>query len=84
MKEATPSSKSSVDYSQLDFHVRTAFLIGQTQDEKIQNEIYVESQTYDDVIQEGFLDSYNNLTLKTAMLFKWINRNCLDKGTKSR
>lgn len=33
-----------------------------------------------DIIQENFLDSYNNLTLKSILLLKWVTNNCVDKG----
>lgn len=33
-----------------------------------------------DIIQENFVDSYNNLTLKTILMLKWTNRNCFNKG----
>lgn len=36
-----------------------------------------------DIIQENFVDSYNNLTLKTVLMLKWTSRNCEGKG-KSR
>ena len=35
-----------------------------------------ESATYRDIIQEDFVDSYNNLTLKTIMAFKWASLKC--------
>lgn len=35
-----------------------------------------ESASYGDVIQEGFLDTYNNLTLKSVMLLKWVRSHC--------
>lgn len=34
-----------------------------------------------DIIQENFVDSYNNLTLKTVLMLKWTNRNCAGKGS---
>lgn len=34
-----------------------------------------------DIIQENFVDSYNNLTLKSILMLKWVNNNCIDKGT---
>lgn len=33
-----------------------------------------------DIIQENFVDSYNNLTLKTILMLKWANNNCVNKG----
>lgn len=80
IKDKIEDSEVVVDYSQLDFHVRTAFLIGCTENEELQYEINEESKIYDDIIQERFLDTYNNLTLKSSMLLKWTINNCLDKG----
>lgn len=36
----------------------------------------MESAAFGDVIQESFLDSYNNLTLKSGMLMKLVNLEC--------
>ncbi|XP_041335513.1 beta-1,3-galactosyltransferase 2-like [Pyrgilauda ruficollis] len=35
-----------------------------------------ESQQYHDIIQQGFLDTYNNLTLKTLMGMSWVASYC--------
>ncbi|XP_075163966.1 lactosylceramide 1,3-N-acetyl-beta-D-glucosaminyltransferase A-like isoform X2 [Haematobia irritans] len=36
-----------------------------------------EADQYDDIIQEQFIDSYNNLTIKSVMALKWIqSRGC--------
>lgn len=35
-----------------------------------------------DIIQENFVDSYNNLTLKTILMLKWANNNCVNKGER--
>ncbi|XP_045508224.1 uncharacterized protein LOC123704022 [Colias croceus] len=42
----------------------------------IQDKIDEEVERYGDVIQEGFIDSYNNLTLKSIMMLKWVTNNC--------
>lgn len=42
----------------------------------LQLEIAKESYLYNDIIQERFLDTYNNLTLKVIMGFKWTISNC--------
>lgn len=73
---------NAVDYSDADFNVQTAYLIGKAESIEVQNQLYAESETYDDLIQEDFLDSYNNLTLKTAMLMKFVNRKCIGKGIR--
>lgn len=45
-----------------------------------QDYVVAESYLYNDIIQERFHDTYNNLTLKSVMLLKWANTYC-DKGT---
>lgn len=62
------------------FAIKVAFLVGQTLSNETQQRIVAESDIYGDVIQESFLDSYNNLTLKTIMMLKWVNGTCCDKG----
>ncbi|KAJ8706957.1 hypothetical protein PYW08_011091 [Mythimna loreyi] len=60
---------------------KVVFLLGmpaQDNDSFIQNKIDEESEKYGDIIQEGFVDSYNNLTLKSIMMLKWITNNCKD------
>lgn len=42
----------------------------------MQNYLADESFVNNDIIQEQFLDTYNNLTLKSVMLLKWITSNC--------
>lgn len=67
--------------SHADFQIRIVFLIGQTENNETQNRIMEESHIHNDVIQERFLDTYNNLTLKSVMMLKWVNMNCgADKG----
>lgn len=56
--------------------VRTYFLLGETPNQDIQDKIQLENQAFGDVIQEKFIDSYNNLTLKSGMLLKLIDQNC--------
>ncbi|RVE49721.1 hypothetical protein evm_005591 [Chilo suppressalis] len=57
---------------------RLVFLLGQPSqnDSDVQNKIDEEVEKYGDVIQEGFIDSYNNLTLKSIMMLKWITNRC--------
>lgn len=62
------------------FSVKVVFLVGQTPSNETQQRINAESELNGDLIQESFLDSYNNLTLKTIMMLKWVNGSCCDKG----
>lgn len=56
--------------------LRLGFLLGDTDSLEAQNQVMEESSKYGDVIQEGFLDTYNNLTLKSVMLLKWVRSHC--------
>ncbi|KAF5304756.1 hypothetical protein FQA39_LY09533, partial [Lamprigera yunnana] len=38
--------------------------------------IEIESQIYDDVVQENFIDTYNNLTIKSVFLLKLVKNEC--------
>jgi len=57
--------------------VRMVFLIGQSPP-KIASEISTEISRFDDIIQEDFIDTFVNLTLKATFMMKWITSNpCL-------
>ena len=56
--------------------IRMAFLLGETLNETLQNQVFDESEKHGDIIQEGFYDSYLNLTLKSVILLKWVSTVC--------
>jgi hypothetical protein len=56
--------------------VRYAFLLGMTSDKALQVAVETESATYQDILQEDFVDAYNNLTLKTLMALRWASTMC--------
>ncbi|XP_037713622.1 beta-1,3-galactosyltransferase 1 [Drosophila subpulchrella] len=61
--------------------VKIVFIVGRQGDEAlVGNEtltrIHSEADQYNDIIQENFVDSYNNLTLKSVMALKHISRSC--------
>ncbi|XP_020279121.1 beta-1,3-galactosyltransferase 1-like isoform X2 [Pseudomyrmex gracilis] len=58
------------------FTVKVAFLLGQSDNDTLNNLIVEESSQYNDIVQERFLDTYNNLTLKSVMMLKWVMSNC--------
>lgn len=60
--------------------IRYVFLLGMTSNVNLQVAVETESATYRDIVQEDFIDHYNNLTLKTMMGFKWASIKC--KGAK--
>ncbi|RZF33631.1 hypothetical protein LSTR_LSTR007009 [Laodelphax striatellus] len=56
--------------------VKVAFLLGDTDNATLQAKIEEESSLTKDVIQENFIDSYNNLTVKSVMMLKWVQSYC--------
>ncbi|XP_052838484.1 beta-1,3-galactosyltransferase 1 [Drosophila gunungcola] len=61
--------------------VRIVFIVGRQRDDELAgNEtltrIHSEAEQYNDIIQENFVDSYNNLTLKSVMAMKHISKSC--------
>ena len=56
--------------------VNTAFLLGSTNDSRLANDLRDENNLYGDLISGRFLDSYNNLTLKTVSLLEWVDNYC--------
>lgn len=55
--------------------IAVAFLVGaagQTLDDSIAAENYM----YNDIIRGRFVDSYNNLTLKTISMLEWVDEHC--------
>ncbi|PNF41613.1 hypothetical protein B7P43_G10450 [Cryptotermes secundus] len=56
--------------------IKVAFLLGDPDNSTLQELVEEESLQYSDIIQEGFVDSYNNLTLKSVMMLKWVTTNC--------
>ncbi len=57
-------------------NVKVIFLIGQLKNATFQNNVTLESETYGDILQEGFIDTYANLTVKSMMLLKWFTKEC--------
>lgn len=66
--------------SDVNFPVKVVFLVGETPNNQTQLRLVHESDMFGDLIQESFLDTYNNLTLKTIMMLKWVTTNCGDRG----
>lgn len=54
----------------------TVFLLGKTFNDTQQKMIDKEAQTYGDIVQEDFIDTYANLSRKTVMGLKWVTNHC--------
>ncbi|XP_064480028.1 beta-1,3-galactosyltransferase 1-like [Ornithodoros turicata] len=55
---------------------KVAFLLGLPRQNSTRNKILAEDAEHKDLIQEDFADSYQNLTLKTVMLVRWVTEYC--------
>lgn len=69
-------------WDEVNFSVKVVFLVGEPLSNETQLHIVQESDAFGDLIQESFVDSYNNLTLKTIMMLKWVTTNCGDRGER--
>lgn len=56
--------------------VLTVFLLGKTNNATLQMDIDKESDLHGDIVQEDFVDCYDNLTTKTVMGLKWVTNHC--------
>ena len=74
--EARYSIRNSWAEDQQSNNVKVVFLVGQRINETLQEKLNSESEQYGDIIQESFIDSYANLTVKSLMLLKWFTHNC--------
>ena len=52
------------------------FLVGRPDTSVVQASILLESDMHGDILQEDFVDSYRNLTLKGVMGLRWIAEHC--------
>ncbi|XP_073507044.1 beta-1,3-galactosyltransferase 1-like [Phyllobates terribilis] len=61
-----------------DVKVVRIFLVGlpRIATERVQDLLEEESATFGDIIQQDFMDTYYNLTLKTLMALEWVTKFC--------
>lgn len=55
--------------------IAIAFLVGSA-GQLLDEAIAAESFMYNDIVSGRFVDSYNNLTLKTISMLEWVDREC--------
>ena len=56
--------------------MRIVFMMGSTNDNKVNGLLKLEYGLYKDIVQEDFIDAYKNLTYKGIMAMKWISEYC--------
>ncbi|KAM4749178.1 beta-1,3-galactosyltransferase 2-like [Rhinophrynus dorsalis] len=63
-----------------DVTVVTVFLVGlsPTRTAHVQRLMKEENDIYGDIVQQDFMDTYNNLTIKTLMGMEWVMKFCPD------
>ncbi|XP_039976003.1 beta-1,3-galactosyltransferase 2-like isoform X2 [Xiphias gladius] len=56
------------------------FLLGLSREggdsELLEEQVLQESQRHQDILQSNFVDCYSNLTIKTMVMFEWLNSHC--------
>ena len=59
-------------------NLRVVFMLGtvQSANDTIKKSIQNEVAMYNDIVQEDFIESYKNLTIKTFMGMKWVSQYC--------
>ncbi|KAL3885858.1 hypothetical protein ACJMK2_025890 [Sinanodonta woodiana] len=57
-------------------NIRYSFLLGEVPDENIRKLVEEENKIHNDIIKEDFVDTYQNLTYKTMMAFKYAITKC--------
>ena len=56
--------------------IRIVFMMGLTNDSKLAELLSLEANTYADIVQANYHDSYYNLTYKAVSSMKWITQYC--------
>ncbi|KAK9890401.1 hypothetical protein WA026_010492 [Henosepilachna vigintioctopunctata] len=56
--------------------VAIAFMLGSTSNKTIKSGIEKEQYLFGDIIQGKFIDTYDNLTLKTISMLEWVDNFC--------
>jgi beta-1,3-galactosyltransferase 1 len=73
-RDAIRKSWANTDFIGIDLGVM--FLLGTTDDWNVNSKIRKESSLFKDLLQENFIDSRQNNTLKVIMGFKWTSMYC--------
>ncbi|CAH1103167.1 unnamed protein product [Psylliodes chrysocephalus] len=53
-----------------------AFMLGSTSNQTVNDRIEKEQEMYGDIIRGKFIDTYDNLTLKTISMLEWVDNLC--------
>ncbi|KAH8243514.1 hypothetical protein KR032_008159, partial [Drosophila birchii] len=56
--------------------VKVLFMLGRSRETELSRQLLEEADKHNDIIQEDFIDSYRNLTLKTVLALKHVSSSC--------
>jgi beta-1,3-galactosyltransferase 1 len=56
--------------------VRTVFMLGASRNYTINHLLKLESEIYNDIVSEDFIDAYRNITFKAVMAMKLVSTHC--------
>ncbi|KAJ8918739.1 hypothetical protein NQ315_015059 [Exocentrus adspersus] len=56
--------------------IAIAFMLGATSNQSLNDQINKEQDLYGDIIRGKFIDTYDNLTLKTISMLEWVDNYC--------
>lgn len=75
-REARMAVRQTWGHFQQRSDVAIAFILGTTNNPEMEKSLAAESAMYNDLIRGRFVDSYNNLTLKTISTLEWVDNYC--------
>ncbi|XP_056421280.1 lactosylceramide 1,3-N-acetyl-beta-D-glucosaminyltransferase [Hyla sarda] len=81
-RDAIRRTWGNEDYirSQYNANMKVVFALGVDRDPAkrtlLQKQLESENKVYNDLVQQDFLDTFHNLTLKFLLQFGWVNANC--------
>ncbi|XP_013411890.1 beta-1,3-galactosyltransferase 1-like, partial [Lingula anatina] len=62
--------------NQLELKTKVVFMLGRTNESFHEYQVRKESEQHHDIIQEDFIDTYRNLSIKTTAVLKWYTTYC--------
>lgn len=63
--------------TQFDLAIRVVFVMGLTPgNNTVDEQLVAESERYQDIIQENFIDTYYNITYKAVAALRWVSQRC--------
>lgn len=63
-------------YQEINDSIKLAFVLGHHKDPGLEDLAKEEADAYDDIIQGSFMDSYNNMTLKSLLGLRYFMQHC--------